>query len=165
MVDPPLRRQRVEEMCRKDDEAGLYEYESIGKNNTKKIKREDELESHISSSSSSSSLLDSSLASTSSDVPERMLESTAGMICNLVSSTTDYTPVSSSEEENTEAENDLNKSSAESVSSPPSYSHEDVIIVALKVAPLWFLANCGYNYSLLLTSVGSSTIIRCYLSQ
>jgi hypothetical protein len=42
----------------------------------------------------------------------------------------------------------------------PHNSHEEVLVIAMKVAPLWFLANCGYNYSLLLTSVGSSTIIR-----
>lgn len=42
----------------------------------------------------------------------------------------------------------------------PIYSHRDVVKIALLVAPLWFGANFMYNYSLLLTSVGSSTIIR-----
>ena len=43
-----------------------------------------------------------------------------------------------------------------------SYSQMDVILVAIKIAPAWFLANCLYNYSLLLTSVSSSTIIRFF---
>ena len=40
------------------------------------------------------------------------------------------------------------------------YTHRDIINIALVMSPLWFLANCLYNYSLLMTSVGSSTIIR-----
>lgn len=44
------------------------------------------------------------------------------------------------------------------------YSHEDVIRVALVISPVWFLANCLYNYSLLMTSVSSSTIIRFVLA-
>lgn len=40
------------------------------------------------------------------------------------------------------------------------YSHLDVVKIAWVVFPLWFMANFTYNYSLLLTSVGSSTIIR-----
>lgn len=40
------------------------------------------------------------------------------------------------------------------------YTHRDIIRIALVMSPLWFLANCLYNYSLLATSVGSSTIIR-----
>ena len=35
-----------------------------------------------------------------------------------------------------------------------------MIKIAWVVCPLWFIANFAYNYSLLLTSVGSSTIIR-----
>lgn len=42
---------------------------------------------------------------------------------------------------------------------PTPYGHVDAIKVALLVSPWWFLANFLYNYSLLLTSVGSSTII------
>ena len=41
-----------------------------------------------------------------------------------------------------------------------SYTHMDVIKIALIISPLWFLSNCLYNYSLLMTSVSSSTIIR-----
>jgi hypothetical protein len=40
------------------------------------------------------------------------------------------------------------------------YTHSDVIRIAAVMSPLWFGANCLYNYSLLQTSVGSSTIIR-----
>eukprot|EP01035_Chromulina_nebulosa_P033262 gene33262-44529_t len=40
-----------------------------------------------------------------------------------------------------------------------AYTHVDVLYIALKIAPAWFIANCLYNYSLLLTSVSSSTII------
>lgn len=39
------------------------------------------------------------------------------------------------------------------------YSRNDLISVALILSPLWMLANCLYNYSLLYTSIGSSTII------
>jgi solute carrier family 35 protein F5 len=37
--------------------------------------------------------------------------------------------------------------------------HHKIIKAALIISPLWFGANCFYNYSLLLTSVSSSTII------
>lgn len=40
------------------------------------------------------------------------------------------------------------------------YTHQDIIKIAFVMSPLWFLANCLYNYSLFMTSVGSSTIIR-----
>ena len=40
------------------------------------------------------------------------------------------------------------------------YTHSDIIRIAAVMSPLWFGANCLYNYSLLQTSVGSSTIIR-----
>jgi solute carrier family 35 protein F5 len=40
-----------------------------------------------------------------------------------------------------------------------AYTHWDVVKVAAVVCPLWFVANCLYNYSLLMTSVSSSTII------
>ena len=40
------------------------------------------------------------------------------------------------------------------------YTHREIISIAMTMSPLWFLANCLYNYSLLKTSVGSSTIIR-----
>ena len=56
--------------------------------------------------------------------------------------------------------NNTNTTTNKEATPSHSHSHEEVMVVALKVAPLWFLANCGYNYSLLLTSVGSSTIIR-----
>ena len=42
----------------------------------------------------------------------------------------------------------------------PTYSHYDAFKVALIISPIWFVANCLYNYSLLMTSVTSSTIIR-----
>lgn len=41
-----------------------------------------------------------------------------------------------------------------------TYTHRSIMMIALIICPLWFLANCSYNYSLLLTSIGSSTIIR-----
>lgn len=41
-----------------------------------------------------------------------------------------------------------------------AYTHWDVIQIAAVICPLWFLSNCLYNYSLLMTSVSSSTIIR-----
>lgn len=37
--------------------------------------------------------------------------------------------------------------------------HSTIIKAALIISPLWFGANCFYNYSLLMTSVSSSTII------
>jgi solute carrier family 35, member F5 len=40
------------------------------------------------------------------------------------------------------------------------YTHWDIIKMSMIIAPLWFGANCLYNYSLLMTSVSSSTIIR-----
>ncbi len=39
-------------------------------------------------------------------------------------------------------------------------SHSNIIKAAVVIAPLWFVSNCLYNYSLLMTSVSSSTIIR-----
>lgn len=41
----------------------------------------------------------------------------------------------------------------------PTYTHYDCFKVALCISPIWFLSNCCYNYSLLMTSVSSSTII------
>jgi hypothetical protein len=41
-----------------------------------------------------------------------------------------------------------------------SYTHMDVVRVALVIAPLYVLSNGLYNYSLFMTSVSSSTIIR-----
>jgi hypothetical protein len=39
-------------------------------------------------------------------------------------------------------------------------SYKKLMKAALAIAPLWFLSNCLYNYSLMMTSVSSSTIIR-----
>lgn len=39
-------------------------------------------------------------------------------------------------------------------------SDYEVLKPALIIAPIWFLANCLYNYSLLMTTVSSSTVIR-----
>ena len=39
------------------------------------------------------------------------------------------------------------------------YTHTDMLSIAVILCPLWFLANCCYNYSLLYTSVASSTVI------
>jgi EamA-like transporter family len=39
------------------------------------------------------------------------------------------------------------------------YTHTDMMSIAIILCPLWFLANCCYNYSLLYTSVASSTVI------
>lgn len=50
---------------------------------------------------------------------------------------------------------DLSNSSSSSL----RYTHEDAFIIALVICPLWFFANCTYNYSLLMTTVSSSTII------
>lgn len=41
-----------------------------------------------------------------------------------------------------------------------THTHEDVVYACLILFPLWFLANILYNYSLLYTSISSSTIIR-----
>lgn len=43
---------------------------------------------------------------------------------------------------------------------PPRTEQRDALAVAMIIAPLWFGANCMYNYSLLWTTVSSSTIIR-----
>lgn len=40
-----------------------------------------------------------------------------------------------------------------------NYTHMHALRAALIIAPLYFLANCLYNYSLFMTSVSSSTII------
>lgn len=45
------------------------------------------------------------------------------------------------------------------VSNDATYSHYDVMKIAMIISPIWFVANCLYNYSLLMTSVSSSTII------
>lgn len=42
---------------------------------------------------------------------------------------------------------------------PKNYSHVHIIQTALILTPLWFIANCFYNYALYLTSIGSSTVI------
>lgn len=42
-----------------------------------------------------------------------------------------------------------------------SYSHMDVIKIAAFIAPLWFGSNFLYYCSLSMTTVSSSTIIRC----
>lgn len=42
---------------------------------------------------------------------------------------------------------------------PQNYTHNDVLGVAIILAPIWFSANCCYNIALLETSIGSSTII------
>jgi solute carrier family 35 protein F5 len=43
---------------------------------------------------------------------------------------------------------------------PSDYSHEDVLYMAFLLTPLWFIGNLFYNYSLSLTSISSSTVIR-----
>ena len=53
-------------------------------------------------------------------------------------------------------ENDLNPI----VIKKKTYTHMDVVRIAAIICPLWFMSNCLYNYSLLMTSVSSSTIIR-----
>jgi hypothetical protein len=45
------------------------------------------------------------------------------------------------------------------------YSHLDIIKIAAIICPMWFMSNLLYNYSLLLTSVSSSTIIRYVVVQ
>lgn len=42
----------------------------------------------------------------------------------------------------------------------PQFTHWDIAKIAAVICPFWFLSNCMYNYSLLMTSVSSSTIIR-----
>ena len=39
------------------------------------------------------------------------------------------------------------------------FTHSDMLSAAIVLSPLWFLANCMYNYALLYTSVESSTVI------
>lgn len=41
----------------------------------------------------------------------------------------------------------------------PKYTHMHALRAALIISPMYFLANCLYNYSLYMTSVSSSTII------
>lgn len=53
-------------------------------------------------------------------------------------------------------ENDLNPIQ----SNKKVYTHWDVLKIAAVICPFWFMSNCLYNYSLFLTSVSSSTIIR-----
>jgi len=40
-----------------------------------------------------------------------------------------------------------------------NFSHESCFRLALIIFPIWFFSNCLYNYSLLMTTVSSSTII------
>lgn len=40
-----------------------------------------------------------------------------------------------------------------------TYTHEDVVYLCIFLCPLWFFGNILYNYSLLLTSISSSTVI------
>lgn len=54
-----------------------------------------------------------------------------------------------------------NLSTKDSSASYSVSSHREVIKIAMVISPVWFLANCLYNYSLLMTSNSSSTIIRC----
>ena len=54
---------------------------------------------------------------------------------------------------------DGNSAASLSQKSPSKYTHMHAIRAALIIAPLYFLANCLYNYSLYMTSVSSSTII------
>jgi hypothetical protein len=42
------------------------------------------------------------------------------------------------------------------------YTVRDIVKLGLLLCPLWFFSNLLYNYSLLLTSISSSTIIRYY---
>ena len=39
------------------------------------------------------------------------------------------------------------------------FTHTDMLSIAIVLCPLWFIANCCYNYALLYTSVASSTVI------
>ena len=50
-------------------------------------------------------------------------------------------------------------SDSSSVDEFKSISHEQIFRIAIIICPIWFLANCLYNYSLLMTTVSSSTII------
>ena len=77
---------------------------------------------------------------------------------------------------NSIVEENLKKSSISSTTNPDSVSafnqiirkyfptiseaHLEVIRIGALICPFWFLANCLYNYSLLMTSNSSSTIIR-----
>lgn len=55
--------------------------------------------------------------------------------------------------------------SASTVSaSPPLLSHQEHFRLSFIICPLWFIANLLYYYSLFLTSVSSSTVIRCGIS-
>lgn len=67
---------------------------------------------------------------------------------------------------NDAAYNQIPNYSSHAITPPPkeaesqSYTHWDVIQVAMVIAPLYVLSNGLYNYSLIMTSVSSSTIIR-----
>eukprot|EP00603_Paraphysomonas_imperforata_P011694 CAMPEP_0114461398 /NCGR_PEP_ID=MMETSP0104-20121206/6254_1 /TAXON_ID=37642 ORGANISM="Paraphysomonas imperforata, Strain PA2" /NCGR_SAMPLE_ID=MMETSP0104 /ASSEMBLY_ACC=CAM_ASM_000202 /LENGTH=451 /DNA_ID=CAMNT_0001634167 /DNA_START=49 /DNA_END=1404 /DNA_ORIENTATION=+ len=93
-----------------------------------------------------------------------LLENTAEAIVGLMSAATStrgasYEPLPP-EDTAPRPTHSTTPSPSSTVTPPePHNSHEEVLVIAMKVAPLWFLANCLYNYSLLLTSVGSSTII------
>ena len=41
-----------------------------------------------------------------------------------------------------------------------NHSHQDIFYLGLLLMPIWFLGNILYNYSLLMTSISSSTVIR-----
>ena len=51
------------------------------------------------------------------------------------------------------------KEAESSINITAEYCHLDVLKIALVVSPLWFIANCFYNYSLFMTSITNSTII------
>ena len=42
----------------------------------------------------------------------------------------------------------------------PPVTHWEILKIAAIICPFWFASNCLYNYSLFMTSVSSSTIIR-----
>lgn len=48
---------------------------------------------------------------------------------------------------------------AATIDSSPFAADYEALKLSLIIAPMWFLANCLYNYSLLMTTVSSSTVI------
>jgi hypothetical protein len=96
--------------------------------------------------------------------------SSASTRVGLSSTEFSYNPISDHEEpsqgKQTSSAAEVQALSVEQVASPrvipveERYTHKEIIKIAAIISPIWFAANCLYNYSLLETSVGSSTIIR-----
>jgi hypothetical protein len=155
VTDPPFRRERDHQLEKQEEVLfptnGTYQTPQVS--------------SRVSKESDQASL---PLFSSSTQESNGLLEKTAEGICSLLSSASSNYEAVPPYETDVDTHNTTHTGSGSTTihdNDPPHHypcrnSHEEVMVIALKVAPLWFLANCGYNYSLLLTSVGSSTVIR-----